>query len=86
MNNVFYEMMFYVSDEKRRNDLLNASVMWDTMTNDSKNPDDTALYTVLTGNDLSDVIQLYEIHRKNIKEFDPDGLKTALEFWCFSNN
>ena len=86
MNNVFYEMMFYMSDEKRRNDLMNASVMWDTMTNNGKNPDDTALYTVLDANNLSELIALYEANRKNTKEFDSEALKAALEYWCFSNN
>ncbi|MBO7631881.1 MAG: hypothetical protein J6S78_06085 [Lachnospiraceae bacterium] len=84
MNNLLYEATFLVPGKKCYFDLLNASVMWDAMTDEGKNPDDIALYTVLSANNLAELITIYEVNRKNTKEFDPKALKSALDFWCFS--
>lgn len=81
--NPFEKAMYLTLDEKISDDLLSASIQWNIMTDNGKNPDDVSLYSVLIANDLEDIIPYYEIYRKN-NEFDLAALKDALEIWIYS--
>jgi hypothetical protein len=82
--NPFEESICLTLNEKISDSLLNASIQWNIMTDDGKNPDDVSLYAVILANNLDGVIPYYEIYRKK-EDFDIDALKEALETWIFSN-
>ena len=82
--NPFKESICLTLNEKISDSLLNASIQWNIMTDDGKNPDDVSLYAVILANNLDGVIPYYEIYRKK-EDFDIDALKEALETWIFSN-
>ena len=81
--NPFENAIYLTLDEKISDNLLNASIQWNIMTDDGKNQDDVSLYSVLIANDLEDIIPLYEIYRKS-NNFDLNALKEALEIWIYS--
>lgn len=83
--NPFEDLMYYSANENIRSLLFEASVLWDTLTDDGKNPDDTSLYMVLNSYELNDVLFKYEFFRSG-DSFDKKALYEALENWICENN
>lgn len=82
--NPFEEFIpFVLLNEEKRNKLLEASAMWDALTDDGNNPDDMSLYTVLTACGLENLMPKYEFYR-NSDAFDLEAINSSLEEWALS--
>lgn len=81
----FTESMYLILNENINDRLLHASIQWNIMTDDGKNQDDTALYSVLFNNHLDGVIPFYEVNKIG-NGFELKALKDALETWLYMQN
>lgn len=74
----FFDAYAAAIKEETKNKLLNASIMWNILTNEETKTSDDSLYTVLIANHLSEIEISYKIFRKNNSEYDEEGLRWAL--------